>query len=96
MIEIAVDEKACVSCSLCAEICPTDHITFTTSNLKRTIWGRDFEMLRDPKTGEAVITKAQAEYFAERTGVPIKYFETSDRTKRLEVAKTFEKLQNVK
>jgi NAD-dependent dihydropyrimidine dehydrogenase PreA subunit len=24
MIEISVDEKACVSCSLCAEICPTD------------------------------------------------------------------------
>ena len=24
MIEITVDEKACVSCSLCAEICPTD------------------------------------------------------------------------
>ena len=24
MIEISVDEKACVACSLCAEICPTD------------------------------------------------------------------------
>ena len=24
MIEISVDEKACVACSLCAEMCPTD------------------------------------------------------------------------
>jgi hypothetical protein len=53
-------------------------------------------MLRDPKTGEAVITRAQAEHFAARSGVPMGYFETSDRTKRLEVAKTFEKLQVVK
>ncbi len=49
---------------------------------RRTIWGREFEMLRDPKTGEAVITKEQAEHFAERSGVPMTYFETSDRSKR--------------
>jgi len=28
MIQIAIDEKACVSCTLCAEICPTDVFTF--------------------------------------------------------------------
>ena len=86
----------CIGCLACAEICPTDHIKFTTSNVQRTIWGKEFEMLRDPATGEAVITKAQAEHFAERSGVPKSYFETSDKTKRLEMAKTFEKLQVVK
>jgi hypothetical protein len=53
-------------------------------------------MLQDPKSGEAVITKAQAEHFAERSGVPRTYFETSDRSKRLELAKTFERLQVIK
>ena len=43
-----------------------------------------------------MITKAQAEHFAARSGVPKSYFATSDRSKRLEVAKTFEKLQVVK
>jgi NADH dehydrogenase/NADH:ubiquinone oxidoreductase subunit G len=86
----------CIGCLACAEICPTDYIEFSTSNSKRTIWGKDFEMLRDPKTGEAVITRAQAEHFATRSGVPMTYFETSDRTKRREVAKTFERLQVVK
>ena len=86
----------CIGCLACAEICPTDHIQFTTSNSHRTIWGKEFEMLRDPSTGEAVITQAQAEHFAERSGVPKSYFETSDRSKRLKVAKTFEKLQVVK
>jgi bidirectional [NiFe] hydrogenase diaphorase subunit len=86
----------CIGCLACAEICPTDYIEYATSNTVRTIWGKDFEMLRDPTTGEAVITKAQAEYFAERTGVPKSYFETSDRTKRKQLATTFRKLQVVK
>ena len=32
MIEIAVDEKACVSCSLCAEVCPTDVFVWDEDN----------------------------------------------------------------
>jgi NAD-dependent dihydropyrimidine dehydrogenase PreA subunit len=28
MIAIAIDDKACVGCSLCAEVCPTDVFTF--------------------------------------------------------------------
>ncbi len=86
----------CIGCLACAEICPTDCIPYETSNSRRKIWGKEFEMLRDPETGEAVITKEQSEHFAKRTGVPMSYFETSDRSKRREMAKTFEKLQVVK
>ena len=46
-------------------------------------------MLRDPETGEAVITRAQAEHFAARSGVPISYFSTSDASKRRQMAATF-------
>ena len=86
----------CIGCLACAEICPTDCIPFETSNIRRTIWGKEFEMLRDPQTGEAVITKEQAEHFAERSGVPITYFETSDTSKRRQMARTFQKMQVVK
>ncbi len=86
----------CVGCLACAEICPTDCISYTSSNLRRTIWGREFEMLRDPRTGEAVITKDQAEHFAERSSVPITYFEKSDASKRREMAATFERLGQLK
>ena len=86
----------CVGCLACAEICPTDCIPFTDSSSKRTIWGREFEMLRDPVTGAAVITKAQAEHFAARSGVPIGYLEKSDASKRRQTASTFVKLQVVK
>lgn len=84
----------CIGCLACAEVCPTDCIPYETSNAYRTIWGKEFEMLRDPATGEAVITKAQAEFFAGRGGVPGAYFETSDTTKRRAMARTFTALQN--
>jgi bidirectional [NiFe] hydrogenase diaphorase subunit len=86
----------CIGCLACAEICPTDCIPFTTSNRTRTIWGRTFEMLRDPETGEAVITTAQAEHFAARSGVPKGYFESSDSSKRRVMAETFARLGQVK
>jgi NADH dehydrogenase/NADH:ubiquinone oxidoreductase subunit G len=86
----------CIGCLACAEVCPTDCIAYETSNHHRRIWGQDFEMLRDPKNGRAVITTAQAEHFAERSGVPMSYFETSDASKRRQMAKTFAKLQVVK
>lgn len=85
----------CIGCLACAEICPTSCIPYETSNTQRSIWGKKFEMLRDPATGQAVITKAQAEFFAGRNGVPGSYFETSDITKRREMAKKFVSLQNL-
>jgi NADH dehydrogenase/NADH:ubiquinone oxidoreductase subunit G len=86
----------CIGCLACAEICPTDCIPFTTSNTTRTIWGRTFDMLRDPSNGRAVVTKAQAVHFAERSGVPHSYFETSDQSKRRRLAETFTRLSVVK
>ena len=53
----------CIGCLACAEVCPTNCIPYETSNFSRSIWGKTFEMLRDPATGQAVITKAQAEFF---------------------------------
>jgi NADH dehydrogenase/NADH:ubiquinone oxidoreductase subunit G len=85
----------CIGCLACAEICPTDHIPFTSSNVRREIWGREFEMLRCSGCGRAHITVAQADYWAGRNGVPRSYFETCDRCKRAAQAATFAKLSNV-
>jgi len=82
----------CIGCLACAEICPTRCIPFETSSATRTIWGRSFEMVRDPVTGEGLITRAQAEHFAALSGVPAGYFERSDASKRRDTAATFAKL----
>ena len=83
----------CIGCLACAEVCPTDCIPYETSNTERTIWGKTFEMLRDPATGQAIITKDQAAFFAGRGGVPGSYFEQSETSKRKTTARTFAALQ---
>jgi NADH dehydrogenase/NADH:ubiquinone oxidoreductase subunit G len=79
---------ACVGCLACAEICPTDHIKYETSDRKRTIWNKEFEMLRCAKCGRAHITKLQAAHFEQKSGVPRSYFETCDACKRAALAAT--------
>ncbi len=85
----------CIGCLACAEICPTSCIPFTTSNVKRTIWKRSFEMLRCTECGRAHITKEQAAHFAARTPVPESYFTTCDACKRKAQAQTYIKLSAV-
>jgi NADH dehydrogenase/NADH:ubiquinone oxidoreductase subunit G len=85
----------CIGCLACAEICPTGCIPYETSRDRRVIWNKEFEMLRDPSSGEAVVTKAQAAHFASRSGVPETYFETGDRTKRRQMAETFARLSRL-
>ncbi len=82
----------CIGCLACAEVCPTSCIPYETSDARRTIWGKAFEMVRCPKCGKAHITKAQADFYAGRNGVPRSYFETCDACKRQEMARTFSKL----
>jgi NADH dehydrogenase/NADH:ubiquinone oxidoreductase subunit G len=82
----------CIGCLSCAEICPTDCIPFKTTNQSRTIWDKQFEMLRCSKCGRAHITRDQAAYYADRNGVPESYFETCDACKRRHHATIFTKL----
>jgi len=79
----------CIGCLACAEICPTDHITFSSNAAQRTIWGKTFELLRCTQCGTAHITVAQADFYADRAGVPRSYFETCDACKRRHHAEVF-------
>jgi len=82
----------CIGCLACAVTCPTDCIPFREDGLKRSIWNREFEMLRCSRCGTAHITRDEAAYFAQRQGVPESYFETCDRCKRADHAELFRKL----
>ena len=85
--------EACIGCLACAEICPTDFIPFRTSTATRSIWDREFDMLRCQDCGRAHITKAQAEHHtahrAEATGVPQDWFRYCDSCKRKQQAARF-------
>ncbi len=82
----------CIGCLACAEICPTGHIPFEQSDAERRIWGKSFAMLRCPVCGRAHITIAQADYWAGRSQVPRREFETCDACKRAATAATIARL----
>jgi NADH dehydrogenase/NADH:ubiquinone oxidoreductase subunit G len=85
----------CIGCLACAEVCPTNCIDYSTSDSRRTIWGKEFEMLRCSVCGRAHITRAQAAYYGGSNGVPESYFETCDACKRKQHAVIFTKLAGV-
>ncbi len=84
----------CIGCLACAEVCPTNCIPYKTSDYKRSIWGKEFEMLRCKVCGKAHITVMQAGYYAGKNGVPGSYFETCDACKRKVMAEQFAKLSS--
>jgi bidirectional [NiFe] hydrogenase diaphorase subunit len=85
----------CIGCLACAEICPTSCIPYETSDTRRVIWEKSFEMVRCPQCGRAHITQEQVRHYAGRGGVPASYFDTCDACKRRQLAATFTKLQVV-
>jgi NADH dehydrogenase/NADH:ubiquinone oxidoreductase subunit G len=82
----------CIGCLACAEICPTSCIPYETSDARRTIWGKTFDMVRCPRCGRSHITREEAEHFARRSGVPAAYFDLCDACKRTDMARQFVKL----
>jgi NADH dehydrogenase/NADH:ubiquinone oxidoreductase subunit G len=84
---------ACIGCLACAQICPTGHIHYETSDAARTIWGRRFEMTRCKGCGRAHITREQATRASERHGVPAEDLELCEVCKRRRTAATFAAVQ---
>jgi len=49
------NKDACMGCLVCANLCPTDAIPFEANdNGKRRIWGKEFDLVADERTGEVL------------------------------------------
>lgn len=60
--------SACVGCLACARVCPTDAIKSSDDGRRRTIWGRDFEVVRCRSCGAPIGTREELALAAERSG----------------------------
>lgn len=76
----------CTGCLSCALNCPTNYIDFKDIGTKRTIWGKEFELIACKKCGKVTITKEFAENLSKRRNIPYEYFETCDDCHRKETA----------
>jgi len=59
---------ACIGCTSCAQVCPTDAIPFTEDETTRSIWNQDFELAHCEICGELLGTIASLEHAAKITG----------------------------
>ncbi len=84
----------CVGCLACAQNCPTNCIEWNDIGDKRTIWGREFELIRCEKCGSTTITREFAEALSKTRDIPIDYFKICDECHRHELSQTMGSIAN--
>ena len=81
--------RDCIGCAACANVCPTHNIKVDENGTTRTVWGREFELLRCATSGETLpITKDQSEFLTKHKALDPSYFATSPKTNREKTAAT--------
>lgn len=75
----------CIGCLSCAHICPTDCIRFEDEGTTRKIWGRTFTMIQCACCGRPVMTEAQREFEAAKSGLPEENFNFCPECKKRKV-----------
>jgi len=84
----------CVGCLSCAQNCPTKVIEYTDEGDVRTIWDKQFKLLRCSRCGKTSITELFAKALSEAREIPMSYFEVCDDCHRKEVSRTLGSIAN--
>lgn len=61
----------CIGCLSCANVCPTDAISYAQTDTERTIWNRTFELLHCPQCGKMMGTKDAVEKAASKVELEV-------------------------
>lgn len=54
--------SVCIGCGACAHVCPTGEIKMCDRDGVRTIWNKEFKLIKCPKCGKYYATYEQVEY----------------------------------
>jgi len=80
--------EECVGCGACAEICPTQCIELREAEGVRSIWERDFELLRCQTCQAAFMTVAERDHLVKERGLEESYYQECPSCKRQRVAES--------
>jgi bidirectional [NiFe] hydrogenase diaphorase subunit len=60
--------KECIGCAACAGVCPTGAIKVCDSHGHRTIWNKEFKLIKCEKCGKYFATQEQTDYINHKLG----------------------------
>ncbi|WFA08766.1 2Fe-2S iron-sulfur cluster-binding protein [Tissierella sp. Yu-01] len=60
--------KDCIGCGACAEVCPTNAIKLDENNGIRTIWNRDFDLVKCSVCGKYYATEDSLNFIGDKLG----------------------------
>lgn len=60
--------KDCIGCGACAEVCPTRAIKFTDKDTTRTIWNKEFNLVKCESCGKYYTTKEALNFINKKLG----------------------------
>ena len=61
----------CIGCGSCAAVCPTEHIVLVETPKTRTVWGKQFAIVRCERCGAPIGTPEELAHAAKRSGQPV-------------------------
>ena len=61
--------KDCIGCGACAQVCPTDAISLVEHDGKRTIWNRNFNLVKCSRCGKYYTTEEALGFIDAKLGV---------------------------
>jgi len=85
----SVAPDSCTGCGACALICPVDYIKVTDTDNTRTIWNRDFDLVKCEVCGKGFMTEKYRDYAVNNRDLSADYYTKCPECKRAETAAKF-------